>query len=200
MRWPRRRATLIDEVEALGGMTKAVEAGMPKLRIEEAAARRQARIDRGEEVIVGVNKYQLKDAAADRHPRHRQRRGARAAGRAARTGSARSRDEAKRRGRARRRWPRRRRAATAICWRWRSRRRARAPRSAKSPTRWRRCLRPPPRHHPLGLRRLWRRTTRATRASPHPARGRGLRRRTKAAGRACWSPSWARTATTAAPR
>ena len=49
---------LIDEVEALGGMTKAVESGMPKLRIEEAAATRQARIDRGEEVIVGVNKYQ----------------------------------------------------------------------------------------------------------------------------------------------
>ncbi len=48
---------LIQEVEAMGGMTKAVEAGMPKLRIEEAAARRQARIDRGEEVIVGVNKY-----------------------------------------------------------------------------------------------------------------------------------------------
>ena len=39
-------------------MTKAVESGMPKLRIEEAAARRQARIDRGEEVVVGVNKYQ----------------------------------------------------------------------------------------------------------------------------------------------
>ncbi|OQX34360.1 MAG: methylmalonyl-CoA mutase, partial [Candidatus Sedimenticola endophacoides] len=50
---------LIDEVEALGGMTKAVESGMPKLRIEEAAARRQARIDRGEEVIVGVNRYRL---------------------------------------------------------------------------------------------------------------------------------------------
>ncbi len=48
---------LIDEVEALGGMTKAVESGMPKLRIEEAAARRQARIDRGEETVVGVNKY-----------------------------------------------------------------------------------------------------------------------------------------------
>jgi methylmalonyl-CoA mutase len=48
---------LIAEVEKLGGMTKAVESGMPKLRIEEAAARRQARIDRGEEVIVGVNKY-----------------------------------------------------------------------------------------------------------------------------------------------
>jgi methylmalonyl-CoA mutase len=48
---------LIDEVEDLGGMTKAVESGMPKLRIEEAAAIKQARIDRGEEVIVGVNKY-----------------------------------------------------------------------------------------------------------------------------------------------
>jgi methylmalonyl-CoA mutase len=49
---------LIAEVEALGGMTKAVESGMPKLRIEEAAARRQARVDRAEDVIVGVNKYQ----------------------------------------------------------------------------------------------------------------------------------------------
>src|SRR5262250_527245 len=56
---------LIDEVEALGGMTKAVESGMPKLRIEEAAAQRQARIDRGEEVIVGVNRYQ---AAEDTKP------------------------------------------------------------------------------------------------------------------------------------
>ena len=42
-------------------MTKAVESGMPKLRIEEAAARRQARVDRGEEVIVGVNKYRVAD-------------------------------------------------------------------------------------------------------------------------------------------
>ena len=49
---------LIDEVESLGGMTRAVESGMPKLRIEEAAALRQSRIDRGEEVIVAVNKYQ----------------------------------------------------------------------------------------------------------------------------------------------
>ena len=48
---------LIDEVESQGGMTKAVEAGMPKMRIEESAARRQARLDRGEDVIVGVNKY-----------------------------------------------------------------------------------------------------------------------------------------------
>jgi methylmalonyl-CoA mutase len=52
---------IIDEVEALGGMTKAVESGMPKLRIEQSAALRQARIDRSEEVIVGVNKYQRDD-------------------------------------------------------------------------------------------------------------------------------------------
>src|SRR4051794_8640657 len=57
-------AALIDEVEAMGGMTKAVEAGMPKLRIEESAARRQARIDRGEETIVGVNKYRSPEAAS----------------------------------------------------------------------------------------------------------------------------------------
>ncbi|HSZ74334.1 MAG TPA: methylmalonyl-CoA mutase [Rhizomicrobium sp.] len=52
---------IIDEVEAMGGMTKAVEAGIPKLRIEEAAARRQARVDRGEDVIVGVNKFTVKE-------------------------------------------------------------------------------------------------------------------------------------------
>jgi methylmalonyl-CoA mutase len=49
---------LIAEVEEMGGMTKAVAAGLPKMRIEESAAKRQARIDRGEEVVVGVNKYQ----------------------------------------------------------------------------------------------------------------------------------------------
>jgi methylmalonyl-CoA mutase len=55
---------LIEEVEELGGMTKAVASGMPKLRIEESAARRQAGVDRGEEVIVGVNKYRSE------HPDH----------------------------------------------------------------------------------------------------------------------------------
>ncbi len=49
--------SIIDEVEAMGGMTRAVETGMPKLRIEEAAAKRQARVDRAEDVVVGVNKY-----------------------------------------------------------------------------------------------------------------------------------------------
>ena len=48
---------LIEEIESLGGMAKAVESGMPKLRIEECAARRQARVDRGDDVIIGVNKY-----------------------------------------------------------------------------------------------------------------------------------------------
>ena len=55
---------LIEEVEALGGMTKAVESGMPKLRIEESAARRQAAIDRGDETIVGVNKYRAESEPA----------------------------------------------------------------------------------------------------------------------------------------
>jgi methylmalonyl-CoA mutase len=50
---------IIQEVEDMGGMTKAVASGMPKLRIEESAAKRQAMIDRGQEVIVGVNKYRL---------------------------------------------------------------------------------------------------------------------------------------------
>jgi methylmalonyl-CoA mutase len=54
----RKALGLVEEVETMGGMTRAIESGMPKLRIEEAAARRQARIDRGEEVVVGVNKYQ----------------------------------------------------------------------------------------------------------------------------------------------
>jgi len=54
---------LIEEIEEKGGMAKAIEEGLPKLRIEESAARKQARIDRGEDVIVGVNKYQLEEEA-----------------------------------------------------------------------------------------------------------------------------------------
>jgi methylmalonyl-CoA mutase len=55
----QRGWSLIEEVEAHGGMTKAIEAGLPKMRIEEAAARKQARIDSGKDTIVGVNKYRL---------------------------------------------------------------------------------------------------------------------------------------------
>jgi methylmalonyl-CoA mutase len=54
-----RAWSLIEEVEELGGMAKAIEAGLPKLRIEEAAAKKQARIDSGKDVIVGVNRYQV---------------------------------------------------------------------------------------------------------------------------------------------
>lgn len=54
-----RATELINEIEERGGMAKAIETGMPKLRIEESAAKKQARIDRGEDVIVGVNKYIL---------------------------------------------------------------------------------------------------------------------------------------------
>jgi methylmalonyl-CoA mutase len=53
-----RATALMDEVEALGGMTKAIEAGIPKLRIEEAAAKKQARIDSGADIIVGVNAFE----------------------------------------------------------------------------------------------------------------------------------------------
>ncbi|MDC6403947.1 MULTISPECIES: methylmalonyl-CoA mutase [Maribacter] len=56
----QRAWDLITEVEELGGMTKAIEAGIPKMRIEEAAAKKQARLDSGTDVLVGVNKYQLK--------------------------------------------------------------------------------------------------------------------------------------------
>ena len=57
----REAGKIIDEVEEMGGMAKAIESGMPKLRIEEASARRQARIDLGKDVIVGVNKYQIEE-------------------------------------------------------------------------------------------------------------------------------------------
>ncbi len=57
----REAGKIIDEVEEMGGMAKAIETGMPKMRIEEAAARRQARIDLGKDVIVGVNKYQIEE-------------------------------------------------------------------------------------------------------------------------------------------
>ena len=52
---------IIEEVEELGGMTQAIISGMPKMKIEESAARRQAKIDSGAEVIVGVNKYKLEN-------------------------------------------------------------------------------------------------------------------------------------------
>jgi methylmalonyl-CoA mutase len=57
----RQAGKIIDEVEEMGGMAKAIGTGMPKLRIEESAARKQAQIDQGKDVIVGVNKYQIEE-------------------------------------------------------------------------------------------------------------------------------------------
>ena len=128
---------LIEEVDALGGMTKAVVSGMPKLRIEESAARRQAAVDRGEEVIVGVNKYrlaaqepidirdvdnvQVREAQVARlraDPRDARRGGLRGGAGRGRAGGA---------------------ARAATCWRRRSRRRGRGRAWGRFPTRWRRC-------------------------------------------------------------
>jgi methylmalonyl-CoA mutase len=61
-----RALGIIEEVEKMGGMTRAVESGMPKLRVEEAAAKRQARVDRGTDVVVGVNKYKVPEAEQEK--------------------------------------------------------------------------------------------------------------------------------------
>ena len=127
----------IEEVEALGGMAKAIEAGIPKLRIEEAAAKTQARIDAGQQSVIGVNKYPPTDEAPidvlkvdnsavmqmqlDKLKRLKAER-----------------DPAALAGGARRADPRRR-PATAICWRWRSTPRAPRRPSARFPRRWRKC-------------------------------------------------------------
>ncbi len=61
----KEASIVMDEIEAMGGMTRAVEEGLPKLRIEESAARRQARIDSDEDTIVGVNQYRVSDSAVE---------------------------------------------------------------------------------------------------------------------------------------
>ena len=127
----------IQEVEALGGMAKAIEASLPKLRIEEAAARTQARIDAGQQAVIGVNKYRPEAEAAVEAAQGRQRRGAAIADRQARRASSASAIR-RRSPRRSRRSPATRRAATATCWRSRSTPRAPRRRSARFPRRWRR--------------------------------------------------------------
>ncbi len=203
----RRAWQHIQEVEAAGGMTKAIEAGIPKLRIEEAAARTQARIDSGRQPVIGVNKYRLDadeqidvlkvDNAAVRAQQIEKLRRLRA-----------ERDEeacqqrpaaADRRGRG---------AAgagpaaawRATCSRWPSTRPGPRRRSARSPTRWRRSTAATPRRSVRisgvyrdeagSVRRRSRRPARWSRSSPRP----------RAGARASWWPRWARTATTAARR
>ena len=85
----------IQEVEKLGGMTKAIEASLPKLRIEEAAARTQARIDAGQQAVIGVNMYRPEAGSAGRAAQDRQRGGAPAADRQARPLEARARSGAR---------------------------------------------------------------------------------------------------------
>ena len=124
----------IQEVEALGGMAKAIETGLPKLRIEEAAARRQAHIDSGKEAIIGVNMFRLEkadkldvrevDNTAVRESQIERLQKLKA-----------ERDNAEGAGRAGRPHPRRRNRRRAICWRWPSTPRAPAPRWAKFPLR-----------------------------------------------------------------
>ena len=129
--------TIIEEVEAMGGMTKAVATGMPKMRIEESAARRQARVDREEEVIVGVNKYvpdevEMVDVLDIDNTKVREQQVARL------QHVREERDEARTRaaltalteGARRRRQP---------AWSSRSRPPGPGPPSARSPMRWRRC-------------------------------------------------------------
>ena len=119
----RAAEELIEEVEALGGMTKAIEAGMPKAQIEAAAARRQARWDRGEDIVVGVNRYRPDADEPVELLGHRHHGGARGADRASGRGPGR---RATKRA-AGRRWTRCARAlrATPTCLRSRSRRRGR---------------------------------------------------------------------------
>ena len=88
----------IREVEEMGGMTRAIEASLPKLRIEESAARTQARIDSGAQAVIGVNKYRPQRRGADRNPQGGQRRGAAVADRQARPPQARARSAGRRRG------------------------------------------------------------------------------------------------------
>ena len=187
---------LIDEVEALGGMTKAVESGMPKLRIEESAARRQAAIDRGEEVIVGVNKYRSEEAAS-RHPRRRQRGGAHGADRAARPGAAepRRRRVSRRPGGVDRGGAERRRQPAGA-----------GDRGGAGAGDGRRDLRRDGsvfgRHRAeiQSVAGIYGGHTRATRASAASSARSTISPARRGGGRGCWSSSWARTATTAAPR
>ena len=181
-------------------MTKAVEAGLPKLRIEEAAARRQARIDRGEDVIVGVNKYQARErsdrskSATSTMPRCATQQIAPSrprSGRAATQASVEAALEALAEGA---------RPATATCSTLAVGGRAARATVGEISDAMEKVLGRYPRRDPLDLRRLWRAYEGDSEFAAHPRRHRGIRARGGPAARASWSPRWARTATTAAPR
>ena len=188
----------IEEVEELGGMTKAIEAGIPKLRIEEAAAKTQARIDAGVQSVIGVNKYQPTEEAPievlkidNSAVRQHAARQARAAEGRARSGRAQR--------SARCAHPRRRPRQRQSAWRWRSTPPAPRRPSARFHRRWRRCMAaiaPRSRRSPASTsgRSAMTGAVERVRNAVEPSS------RPRAAGRACWSPRSARTATTAARR
>jgi methylmalonyl-CoA mutase len=191
----RKAWALIEEVEAMGGMTKAVASGMPKLRIEETAARRQAMIDRGEEVIVGVNKYRkdkedpidildidnakVRESQIARLERMRASRDQGACDAALADWNAA-------------------RARAATCWRRRSRRRAPRQRGGDQHGDGK-GLRPPPGRGEDAGRRLWR-GLRGRRGFAAIQKDVEDFAEAEGRGRGCWWSRWARTATTAAPR
>ena len=200
----RRAWSHIQEVEAAGGMAKAIDAGLPKLRIEEAAARTQARIDSGRQPLIGVNKYRLdqedpldvlkvdntavRAEQADKLRRLRAERDEAAVTAAldalthaagitgSRSGLDRQPD------------------GTGA-----STRRGRRRRSGRSPTRWRRSTVGTRRRSARSRASIRRRRERWTRSS-RPVRPLPSSSRSRAAGRASSSPRWARTGTTAARR
>ena len=202
----RRAWAHIQEVEKAGGMAQAIDAGIPKLRVEEAAARTQARIDSGRQPVIGVNKYVVDVGRGRRGAAGRQRRGARrAAGEAAaaargarlargRRGAAGAdpRGRADRRGLARG-------PTSRTCWPCRCARRARRPPWGRSPTRWRRCSGGTPVRSGSSPVCTPRRPGPARR-STGPASWSTSSPRRRGASRASWSPRWARTGTTAARR
>ena len=202
----QRARAHIAEVAEHGGMAQAIDDGIPKLRIEEAAARTQARIDSGAQPVIGINKYQVDDdheieVLKVENSRVRAEQIAKLAALRA------DRDEAATeaalaeltRAAAACTVPPGRMGWATICWRWRSTRRGPRPPSARSPRRWRRCtagIRPRSGPSPgctatrSGRRRMWARQRSWSRSSPRPT----------VAGRGSWWPRWVRTATTVGRR
>ena len=188
---------LIEEVEEMGGMTKAVASGMPKLRIEETAARRQALIDRGEGRDRRRQQVPQGDRGPDRHPGHRQRR---RPGQPDRPPDPHPRHAGRR--------PRHRDAGRTDPPRPGGRQPAGGRRRGRPCPRHRRRdqhghgrrIRTPPRRGCAPWPASMARPMRGTRASPRYSTSSRHSPWRKAAARACWSSRWARTVMTAAPR
>ena len=203
----RRAWAHIEEVAEHGGMAQAIDDGIPKLRIEEAAARTQARIDSGRQPVIGVNKYRVdadeaidvlrvdnaRRAGASRRPSWRScaRRATPGPWRTRWAGSPTPPARPPRDG-GMRRW-------TRTCSSSPSTRRGRRRPSGRSPTRWSRSTGGTPVRcapSPVCTARRQEHRARWTRPAGWPRRS----RRPRAAARGSWSPRWARTATTAARR